>query len=155
MEIKRYKNYFSALTIAIIILLDQISKIYLQHRNFPIIKNLLEIKYAENPGIIFGIFPHNPFFLFVLPSLVIALVVYYLVKTKVSDYRQMIAYSLIIAGLAGNIIDRAFRGFVIDWLFVMIYPKYNISLFNIADASLVIGLILLIYFSARSENEKR
>ena len=128
--------------IIFVLLIDQLTKIFLQYKNFTLIPKLLYIKYAENPGIVFGFFERNPIFLYVLPIFVIGLIAYYLYKNELN----YIGGALVIAGLLGNIIDRIRLGYVIDWLLVPIIPEYNISLFNMADASLVIGVFVLIYF---------
>lgn len=135
------------LIIIFVVLIDQLTKIFLQYKNFTIIPNILSIKYSENPGIIFGFFERNPIFLYLLPLIVIILIGYYLYKNELN----YIGGALAIAGLLGNIIDRIRLGYVIDWLFVQIVPEYNISLFNIADASLISGVILLIYFIYRKK----
>ena len=134
-----YKLY---LIIFIVLLIDQITKNFLQYKNFEVIPYLLYVRYAENPGIIFGLFENNALFLFILPIIVIGVIIYYLDKKELN----WVGSALFIAGLLGNIIDRIRFDYVIDWLLVPIYPKYNISLFNLADASLVIGVIVLIYY---------
>lgn len=135
-------NFKFFLIIIIVLILDQLTKILFQYKNFNLIDDFIVVKYAENPGIIFGFFENNIIFLFLLPLLVMGLVSYYLYKNELN----YIGSSLVIAGLLGNVIDRARLGYVIDWFFVKIVPAYNISLFNIADASLISGVIVLIYF---------
>jgi len=130
------------LIIIIVLILDQLTKVLFQYKNFNLIDDFIVVKYAENPGIIFGLFENNIIFLFLLPLLVIGLIAYYLYKNELN----WVGSALVIAGLFGNIIDRARLGYVIDWFFVKIVPAYNVSLFNIADASLISGIILLIYF---------
>lgn len=139
-----YKFY---LVIFLSLLLDQATKTIFQYKDLQIIPYLLSIKYAENPGIIFGLFANNAIFLFILPIIVICYVIYYLHKNELNWFGS----ALVIAGLLGNIIDRARLGYVIDWLFISIVPEYNISLFNLADASLVIGVFILIYLSLKKK----
>lgn len=136
-----YNPVFYSL-IVIVLFFDQLTKILFEYKNIIIIPDLLTIEYAENPGIIFGFFENNLLFLFLIPLFVIGLVIYYINEKEIN----YIGGALIIAGLAGNIIDRARLGYVIDWLFIHIIPEYNISLFNIADASLIAGIIISIYF---------
>ena len=138
----KLNDYRFYLVIFIVLLIDQFTKAIFQYKDLQIIPYLLSIKYAENPGIIFGLFENNAIFLFILPLIVICYVIYYLHKNELNWFGS----ALVIAGLLGNIIDRARLGYVIDWLFISIAPEYNISLFNIADASLVIGVIVLIYY---------
>ena len=65
------------------------------------------------------------------------LVIYY--WRKISEQEQL-ALSFILAGTFGNLFDRIFRGFVIDFIDFGFWPA-----FNIADISNVIGALLLVY----------
>lgn len=143
LKMRFLKSWFSRfiLIIIVITLIDQITKFLFQYKNFNIINGLLLVKYSENPGLIFGLFSDNVFFLYILPFIVIFLLLIYYLKEK----RELIALSLIIGGILSNTIGRAIYGYVIDFIFVPIYPKYNISLFNLADACIVIGVVLLIW----------
>ncbi len=141
----KFKFYLIILSILI---LDQLTKFYLQYKNFTIISKIFLVKYSENPGIIFGIFAYNKFVIIILPILItIGLFIYYL-KNKKNKLIE-IGTSLIIAGLLANIIDRIRLGYVIDWIFVPIYPKFNIISTNIADISLMTGVILLLYYNLK------
>jgi len=146
MKSKLY-DYRFYLVIFLSLLLDQATKTIFQYKNFQLIPPLLYVRYAENPGIIFGLFENNAIFLFILPVIVICYIIYYLHKNELN----WLGSSLVIAGLLGNIIDRARLGYVIDWLLVSIVPEYNISLFNLADASLVIGVVILVYLSLKKK----
>ena len=61
-----------------------------------------------------------------------------------NNKRNIIAFSCIYGGLIGNLIDRIFHGYVIDFIDFYIF-NYNYPIFNIADASICIGVCLLIY----------
>ncbi|MDD5651276.1 MAG: signal peptidase II [Candidatus Nanoarchaeia archaeon] len=139
---KVFSNPIFYLIIFIVLFFDQLTKVLFQFKNITLIPNLLSITYSENAGIVFGFFERNVLFLYIIPLLVIIFILYYLNKKELN----YIGSALVIAGLLGNIIDRARLGYVIDWFFIHIIPKYNVSLFNIADASLISGVIILIYF---------
>jgi len=143
------KYFLFFIPIILIVLLDQITKILAMYKNINLISRLLYIKYAENPGIIFGWFSHNPLFLYIIPLLIIILIFIYFYKNK--SLMIALGSSFIISGLLGNIIDRIRLGYVIDFIFIPIWPKYNISLFNFADLFLIIGVILLIYHNIKDE----
>lgn len=69
----------------------------------------------------------------------------WLMKTQAQDSRRMmLALTLILAGAAGNLIDRVFYGHVIDFLLVYWHPWYYPA-FNIADTAITLGAILLIW----------
>lgn len=64
------------------------------------------------------------------------------------DSKNWFAYSLIIGGAIGNITDRLFRGYVID--FVDLYlGNFHWPAFNIADTAISIGMVLFIYRSIK------
>ena len=63
-----------------------------------------------------------------------------------------IEFALIIGGLIGNLIDRIVFGYVIDYIGVIIF-KYYFPIFNIADALIVIGAIILLFRKDGDKNE--
>ena len=69
--------------------------------------------------------------------------IYYLFKTL--DKKYLYLYSLILGGILGNLFDRIFHGYVIDFISVKIFNWYA-PIFNFADICITIGAILLIIF---------
>ena len=61
---------------------------------------------------------------------------------------EKISYGLVIGGALGNIIDRVFYGYVIDFIDVHIF-NYNYPIFNLADSFIVIGIILILMDSLK------
>ena len=68
---------------------------------------------------------------------------YFLLDINVKKI-ELIGYSLIIGGIIGNLIDRLFRGFVIDFIDLRFF-NYQYPIFNLADSAMVIGVFLIIY----------
>ena len=62
---------------------------------------------------------------------------------KKDNKLNIISFSLIIGGLLGNLVDRIFRGYVIDYLNFYIF-KYDFPVFNFADCLIVVGVIILL-----------
>lgn len=132
-----------------VLLLDQISK-FLIHFNFylyesvSIIPRVLNFTYIRNEGIAFGInFPGSKIFFIIIP-IVIAYYLYRLLKDKdFQDYHSQLGLTLIISGAIGNIIDRIFRGYVVDFI-DFYWGNYHWYVFNIADSSVTVGMILLL-----------
>ena len=119
-----------------LVFLDQITKIYFIGNNIEIFK-YFSLNYVTNTGVAFGLFHgFNLFFIFI--SLLVAFFILYYYN-KFDSYK--VAFNLILAGILGNLIDRIFRGFVIDFINFKIWP-----VFNLADSFIVFGVLLLIYF---------
>ncbi|MBQ3415695.1 MAG: signal peptidase II [Clostridia bacterium] len=121
-----------------IVLIDQLLKIFYIGKNITIIPNVLNIEYTENIAGAFGI--GKRYIVLTVSILIILGLIVYLIKEnkKIPNYFPFI---LILAGSIGNLIDRIFRGYVIDFIDVSIlnFPK-----FNIADISIVLGIFWLI-----------
>ena len=114
-----------------------------------IIRGFFNLTHIRNRGAIFGFFSQydsRPLFIFLtLVSLVaLGLVIYYFFKTPSSERFMKISLSIILAGALGNLIDRVFRGYVIDFLDFYI-KNWHWPSFNIADASITTGAFLLIF----------
>jgi len=76
----------------------------------------------------------------------------WLKKLNVNAKLEAVAISLILGGALGNVIDRFYHGYVIDFLDVY-YGSYHWPAFNIADSAIVIGAALLIIDSFRSKSK--
>ena len=120
----------------IIVVIDQMVKISLIDKDLTIIPNFLNLTYTENTGAAFGIGTNNIILIF---SIIMVMALIYYIKAKKID--NQIPYMLIISGAIGNMIDRIFRGFVIDYIDVNLF---NFPNFNIADICIVIGFLLLL-----------
>lgn len=116
-------------------------KLYILHFETIKILPFLNLVYVENTGSAFGMFKSlgNMFFI-VVSVLAIALISFLLIKEK----DNKICYSLVLGGAAGNLADRLIYGYVIDFLDLHIAGKHW-PVFNIADAALTVGIILLLY----------
>ena len=121
-----------------IIIVDQITK-YLIRTNIIlygskiILKNILSFTFLKNTGVSFGLFKgYNWLFLFIL-IVAFGYFVYLYFKEK------KIQYSIICAGIIGNLIDRIFLGYVVDFINFHFWP-----VFNIADSAIFIGIFWLI-----------
>jgi len=130
--------------VALILFFDQLSKYLLSkslplNQPVPLIKGILNLTLVHNRGAAFGILK-NQLPLFILTA-VIAIVLIYLNLKKNGRHQSQaynISLSLILAGGLGNLIDRVFFGYVIDFLDFRVWP-----VFNIADSAITIGAIIL------------
>lgn len=135
-----------------IYLTDQASKAWavrrLRFRDFPVINGFLDFVYAENRGIAFGQLQEGGqfgrWFFVVLAAAAAFAVLFYFFRTSRNDDRVLGACALLLAGILGNLTDRLRLGFVID--FIMLHAgQYHWPTFNVADASISIGALLLAY----------
>ncbi len=113
-----------------------------------IINGYLDLVYTENPGIAFGQLQQGGAFgrwFFVILALAAAIaVLYYFFRTPRNDDRILGACALLLAGITGNLTDRARLGYVIDFISAHA-GSYYWPTFNIADASICVGALLLAY----------
>ncbi|RXZ71588.1 signal peptidase II [Fusobacterium necrophorum] len=130
-----------------LLLLDQFTK-YIVEQSFylsesiPIIDDVFNLTYVENRGIAFGLFQGRLNIISILTVVaIVAIFVYVLRNKKTLSMLEHFGYTLILSGAVGNMIDRLFRGFVVDmldfrgiWSFV----------FNLADVWINVGVFLLI-----------
>ena len=138
-----------------------------------VIGNLFKITFIENPGMAFGFNPGSDFKLWISVFSLIAsigLVVYlYVVRKKSLSLR--IALAMILGGAVGNLIDRTFYGIIYKYAPVFYgrvvdffdFDFFNFAIFgrnydrwpifNIADASVTIGVIILVIFYRQHKNE--
>jgi signal peptidase II len=141
--------------IAALVVIDQITKWFVSVRvaplsSHPIIPGFFNITRIHNKGAILGAFSQTGnrlvFWLLTAGSLVaLAFVVYYFVKTPASDWKIRFALSLILAGALGNLVDRVFRGYVIDFLDFYV-KRWHWPFFNVADSCITVGAALLVLF---------
>ena len=134
-----------------LILIDQITKIYainnFRESTLEVIPNILSFSYVENRGGAFGIGQNETITFIIANVIVLGLIVKFItLQIERIDIKTMIVVSLVFAGGIGNLIDRLFRKFVVD--FIHFFPNVNLPIFNIADILIVIGWILLVLIFA-------
>ena len=147
-----------------IYLMDQASKAWairrLRFEDRTIIRGVLDFVYAENPGIAFGQLQEGGsfgrWFFVVLASAAAVAVLFYFFRTHRDDDRILGSCALLLAGIVGNLTDRVRLGFVIDFIHVHA-GQYHWPTFNVADASITLGALLLAYdliFASRSQKSE-
>ena len=142
-------------TALLVIFLDQNVKFLIrsgmkEYQSIAVIKDFFHITYIENFGIAFGIFGQeaNPLKKYLLLLVVLtAMVIITIYWLKYSSHHILfdLACGLILGGAAGNFIDRFVRGSVTDFLEFGI-KTHRFPVFNIADASVSIGVALFIFY---------
>ena len=131
-------------------IIDRISKILITNYfslnvKHKIINNFFYITYCKNEGAAFSILSGNTLFLIFI-TFIILFIIYKNIKNKENiSNLSIISYSLLLGGILGNLYDRIFYGYVIDFLDFIIF-KYNFAIFNLADTFIVIGAFMLLIF---------
>ena len=138
------KLYFVSLSI-FIVLIDQFTK-YLMFYNKKLFINkdflLFKLDFVKNYGAAFNIFSGSRIFLSLISVFFSILLIYLIFRKNTLNLFENFSYSLILGGTIGNGIDRIINGFVIDFINLNFI---NFPVFNIADISINIGFIFLLY----------
>jgi signal peptidase II len=146
---KLLRTYSLLIVTAIVIIsLDQYSK-YLVRQNLDLwtetwvpwdwMLPYVRIVHVQNTGVAFGMFQGFGDIFSIVAIIVALIIVFYFPRVPASDWSLRLAMSLQLSGALGNLIDRLTIGHVTDFVSVGNFPVWNI-----ADASITIGVIVLI-----------
>ena len=136
-----------------VFILDQFTKWLIDgnmnlYQSIPVINDFFYLTYVTNDGMAFGLsLPGGQFTLTTLSIIMTFILVYFFWLEKNSHYVMKLSLSLIISGALGNLIDRILAGKVIDFIHIKIGSYWEWYIFNIADTSVSIGMILFIFHS--------
>ena len=137
----------ASLTTLTVIFIDRITKIFFSKllsygESLPVIHNVFHMTLVHNTGIAFGLFKDQGAVFVVVPVIAVILLIvniyYYQQNDQVLSRTYIVAFSLILAGAIGNLIDRMQYGYVIDFIDFRVWP-----VFNIADSAITIGALIV------------
>lgn len=113
------------------------------------------ITYVRNYGAAFGLFLGQRWPLAIMALVISAFIVRFLYKTSKTDYLNNIGFSLVLGGALGNLFDRLYHGYVIDF-FDFYINNWHYPAFNVADSAICIGVTMLLIgcFSGQKTREK-
>ena len=138
-----------ALLTAALIAVDQIVK-YLVRTHIPVgtsvpfLPGLVELTYWQNTGAAFSLFSDHTWILTIISAAVSAVILVMLLKKVFTHPFGVASLSVVLAGAVGNLIDRAFFGYVTD-MFNFLFMRF--AVFNVADICVVCGgIAFCIYF---------
>lgn len=139
--------FISLIVGAVLVIIDQIIKYFVSAYLQPvgsvsIIDNLFSLKYVENKGVAFGMFSDMRWVFVALTSVLLAIIIFYMFKKRPTGKFFYICAALIIGGGIGNLIDRIFYGYVIDYLSLSFFPPVC----NFADYCITAGTIMLVIY---------
>ena len=138
---KRKAITIGVIILLLIILFDQVTKMILINQNITIIPNFFAFNYIQNTGVAFNIGTNNIITIIIINVIIIGLIIKF-IKDNDLNIGALISLFIVLAGGISNLIDRIFRGFVIDFIDVNIF---NFPNFNIADICIVLGIVFLIF----------
>ena len=156
------KTTTTSLLIIFLVVLDQISKIlissYLSLGESLNLLPFLNFTLIHNSGIAFSFFDDggniSRWVLVVAVSGILAYLLFLMYKITSKNRLELMSFILIISGGLGNLVDRVFLGYVVDFVHVF-YQDYSFYVFNMADSYITVGIILyLSYFFFIERTEK-
>lgn len=119
-----------------------------------IVPGFFDITYLRNPGAAFSLFANTSSQWWTTKALAVVSVVVmaFIAHLIVSEFRRsgdgkaswlVYIYALIFTGAAGNLVDRVFRGEVVDFILVHYRDAYYYPAFNVADSAVTVGIGML------------
>lgn len=146
------KNWPWYLLSMLLIVLDQVTKyiatLSLTPYHPKAILPILNMTLVYNTGVAFGVLQGHPGWLAILSLIMSVFFAIWIARLKPPAILQLCAFSLILGGALGNFFDRAFLGYVIDFIDFHI-KNHHFAVFNLADSAISLGVILLLWDGVR------
>lgn len=142
------KKYFKIIILTILLIMfDQLTKLFITNYfevgdSLTIINNFLKFLYIKNTGAAFGVFMNNTLILIII-TIILLIYLTLELKKNINNNKITISLSLIISGAFGNLIDRIFRGYVVDFISFTLFNR-EMAVFNIADIFITLGVVILL-----------
>ena len=151
-----------SLIVLIIIALDQISKYWVVNNigltdSFVVIPKVIDFVYVKNTGAAFSFLSETTYGIIFLSCISVIFcvgVIWFMIKKKPQHKLLTISLALMLSGAIGNVIDRIFRGAVVDFFEIRLF---KFAIFNVADIFVTVGAVLLfvyILFLAEEKDKK-
>lgn len=149
------KKIYGCIMLVILTLVDQFSKLFIT-RNFfvgeerEVIKNVFSIEYIRNTGAAWGMFPNGTIF-FIIFSAIVCIGLLYLYfqipKDRKYKYFSFVIITLV-SGAIGNLIDRCFRKYVVDFFYFKLidFPVFNVADIYVTSAAIVLIILIMFYY---------
>ncbi len=137
------------LTVVLLTALDQGTKLWAAKvlktiGKIPVIEGVFNLRYVENTGAAFSILQGKTFLLTLIPIVASVLMIYILLSKRVRSKTGQWGIVLILSGALGNLIDRIFRGAVVD---MFDFELINFPVFNVADICVTVGAVLFFIYA--------
>lgn len=154
-------SLISMVVIAVLTAVDQIIKFFVERDLQPVgekafIDGFLGWQYVRNTGAAFGSFSNNTTLLSIVTAVILAVGIVLLLAGKIKNKFYKVCAVMLISGGLGNLIDRVFRGFVVDYIEVQFV---NFAVFNFADILVTCASFMIIgytiYDLIKEQREKK
>ena len=139
---------YNFIMIILLIILDQVTKLLaVSHLknidSISLVRGVFELRYLENRGAAFGMMQNMKFVFVIIAILMLGFVVFGLLKLP--DTKKYLPLRIIMiligAGAVSNLIDRLFRGFVVDFFY---FSLIDFPIFKVADIYVSVSCVLLV-----------
>jgi signal peptidase II len=138
-----------AILTGLILVIDQITKMIVENTitsPIKVIPGLFNLVFVKNTGAAWGILAGKGWLLLVISAVVFVLIVVFIRRITEGWIERYYAMALIAGGIAGNSIDRIWRGAVVDFLDFH-YGSHHWPAFNVADSAICVGVFIFIISS--------
>lgn len=143
------KKLLSLISIVVFTAVDQIIKFFVERdlrpvREMPFIEGFIGWQYVRNTGAAFGSFSNNTTLLSVFTAVLLLVGIVALLMGKIKNKFYRVCAVMVISGGLGNLIDRIFRGFVVDFIEVQ-FTEF--AVFNFADILVTCGAFMIMGYT--------
>lgn len=147
------------LILTVIVFAVDIASKFLIHSTFKPYESIhllpfFSIKYARNTGAAFSILEGQRWLLAIIAILISLFIIYVLYKNERKKILENFSFALILGGALGNLLDRLYYGYVIDFIDVN-FGSWHYPTFNIADCAICIGIIFFIMGNIKNKTGKK
>lgn len=131
--------------IAALVILDQVTKILVAgnmvlYESIPVIPKLFSLTYIHNYGAAWGMFSEHRWVFLIITAAALMIMPIILYRYRKLHFLFGFSLSMILAGAIGNMIDRVFLGYVVDFIEAVFI---DFPIFNVADICVVVGAVLM------------
>jgi len=144
----RHGPAVTAAIAAAIVAVDQASKFAVRASmqppgtSVPVIGDLLKLTFTRNEGAAFGMLPGGRAAFMTVSIVAVCVIIGYIVRRRPTSAWLTIALGLVVGGAIGNLIDRAYFGWVTDFIQI----PFDFPIFNVADSTVVVGVGMLVWW---------
>ena len=138
----------TVLLIIATVVLDQVSKLLVVanmelYESIEVIPGIFRFTYIHNHGAAFGSMADSRWIFMILSTIAIIAILVFIFWKKPQSKLLLASLALIAGGGIGNMIDRVYLGYVVDFLDFCAFPKLWMWIFNVADACVCVGAGML------------